>query len=157
MLIQRHFIGPGVVTSGSHKYYIHMNFLCTYYLFIWNMHAFKTGCSYRLPEDLYHDDVIKWKPFSALMALCKGNPLVESPHKGQWCKYLIYSLICAWTNGWANNQDASDLRRHHAHYDVTVMCVPYVTHELHMVILLLTLSIYRSGLLIKVSHAATLL
>ena len=29
----------------------------------------------------------------------------------------MFSLICAWTNGW----DAADLRRHRAHYDVTVM------------------------------------
>ena len=31
------------------------------------------------------------------------------------------SLIRAWTNGWVNNRDAVDLRRHRAHYDVTVM------------------------------------
>ena len=31
------------------------------------------------------------------------------------------SLIYAWTNGCANNGDASDLRRHRAHYDVIVM------------------------------------
>ena len=30
-------------------------------------------------------------------------------------------LICAWTNGWAINRDACDLRRHHVHCDVTVM------------------------------------
>ena len=46
---------------------------------------------------------------------------VNSPHKGQWRGALVFSLICAWTNGWANNRDAGDLRRHHAHYDVTVM------------------------------------
>ena len=33
----------------------------------------------------------------------------------------MYSFICALTNHWANNRDASDLRHHHAHYDVTVM------------------------------------
>ena len=33
----------------------------------------------------------------------------------------MFSLICAWTNDWANNRDAGDLRRHRAHYDVTVM------------------------------------
>ena len=32
---------------------------------------------------------------------------------------IWYSLI--WTNGWANNRDAGDLRRHSAYYDVTVM------------------------------------
>ena len=31
------------------------------------------------------------------------------------------SLICAWTNDWANNRDAGDLRRHRAHYDVIVL------------------------------------
>ena len=33
----------------------------------------------------------------------------------------MFSLICAWTNGWASNRDAGDLRRHRAHYDVNVM------------------------------------
>ena len=34
---------------------------------------------------------------------------------------LMFSLIFAWTNGWANHREAGDFRRHHAHYDVTVM------------------------------------
>ena len=46
---------------------------------------------------------------------------VNSPHKGQWRGALMFSLICAWINGWVNNPEASDLRRHHAHYDVIVM------------------------------------
>ena len=41
--------------------------------------------------------------------------------KGQWCGALMFSLTCVWTNGWANNWDASDLRRHYIHYDVIVM------------------------------------
>ena len=45
---------------------------------------------------------------------------VDSPRKGQWRGSLIFSLICAWTNGWANNHDACVLRRYRAHYDVTV-------------------------------------
>ena len=47
---------------------------------------------------------------------------VDFPHKGQWRGALMFSLICAWTNSWTNNQDAGDLRRHRAHYDVIVMC-----------------------------------
>ena len=47
-------------------------------------------------------------------------PLADSPGKGQWREALIISLNC-WTKGWANNRDAGDLRRHRAHYDVTVM------------------------------------
>ena len=38
----------------------------------------------------------------------------------------MFSLICAWTNGRVNNRDAGDLRRHRAHYDVTVMTFPLV-------------------------------
>ena len=33
----------------------------------------------------------------------------------------MYSLICAWANGWANNRDVVKPRCHCAHYDVTVM------------------------------------
>ena len=61
--------------------------------------------------------------FFALLALCAGNSpvTVNSPHKGQWRGTLMYSLICAWTNGWINNRDAGDLRRYRAHCDVTIM------------------------------------
>ena len=40
------------------------------------------------------------------------------PRKGQWCGALMFSLICAWINGWVNNREDGDLRRHHGHYDV---------------------------------------
>ena len=43
------------------------------------------------------------------------------PHKDQWRRVLMFSLIYAWTNSWANNRDAGDLKRHRDHYDVTVM------------------------------------
>ena len=49
---------------------------------------------------------------------------VNSPHKGQWRGNLMFSLICAWINGWVNNREAGDscsLWRHRARYDVTVM------------------------------------
>ena len=32
----------------------------------------------------------------------------------------MLSLICAWINGWVNNGEAGDLKRHRAHYDVTL-------------------------------------
>ena len=38
--------------------------------------------------------------------------LVNSPHKGQWRRALMFSLICAWINGWVNNREAGDLRSH---------------------------------------------
>ena len=55
--------------------------------------------------------------FPALLALCAGNLPVNSP---QWRGALIF-FICAWTNVWVNNRDTDDLRRHRAHYDVTVI------------------------------------
>ena len=46
---------------------------------------------------------------------------VNSTHKGQWRSSLMFSLICVWINDWVNSREAGDLRRHRAHYDVTVM------------------------------------
>ena len=70
-----------------------------------------------------HDDVIKWKQFPRSWPFVRGIHLspVNSPHKGQWCGALVFSLICAWTSNWANNGDAGDLRRYCTHYDVIVM------------------------------------
>ena len=61
--------------------------------------------------------------FSASLAICAGNSTVpvNSPHKGQWRRNLMFSLIRVWINGWINNHEAGDLRRYRAHYDVTVM------------------------------------
>ena len=49
------------------------------------------------------------------------GPPVNSPHKGHWRGALMFSLICTRINGWVNNREAGDMRRHRAHYDVTVM------------------------------------
>ena len=71
----------------------------------------------------YHDDVIKWKYFPRYWPFARGihRSTVNSLHKGQWRGALIFSLICVWINDWVNNGEAGDLRRHRAHYDVTVM------------------------------------
>ena len=62
--------------------------------------------------------------FSALLTLCAGNsPVTSEFPKGWWCGALMFSLICAWINGWVNNCAAGDLRRHRAHYDGSVMAV----------------------------------
>ena len=70
-----------------------------------------------------HDDIIKWKRFPRYWPFVQGiyRWPVNSPHKGQWRGALMFSLICAWINGWLNNREAGDLKRHHAHCDVTVM------------------------------------
>ena len=70
-----------------------------------------------------HNDVTKWKHFPRYWPFMKGiqRSSVDSPKKGQWRGALIFSLICAWTNGWANNWCVGDLRCHRAYYSVTVM------------------------------------
>ena len=70
-----------------------------------------------------HDDVIEWKHFPRYWPFVRGihRSSVNSPHKGHWHGAFMLSMICLWTNSWVNNCDAGDLRRHRAHYDVTVM------------------------------------
>ena len=43
-----------------------------------------------------HDDVIKWKHFPRYWPFVRGihRPPVNSPHKGQWRRALMFSLIC---------------------------------------------------------------
>ena len=56
------------------------------------------------------EDIIKWKHFPRPWPFVRGiqrSPL-NSPHKGQWRRALMFSLICAWTNGWVSNRDTGD-------------------------------------------------
>ena len=67
-----------------------------------------------------HDDVIKWKHFPCYWPFVRGihrSPVSPLPKASD----AVFSLICAWTEGWVNNRDAGDLRRHCAHHDITVM------------------------------------
>ena len=50
---------------------------------------------------------------------------IGNRRNSQWRGALVFSLICAWTNGWATRQDDGDLRRHRAQYYVTVMFQVY--------------------------------
>ena len=54
--------------------------------------------------------------FSVLLVLCEGNPPVTggSPHKGPVTQTLVFSSMCAWTNGLTNSGVAVDSRRHEA-------------------------------------------
>ena len=62
-----------------------------------------------------------------MMTSSNGNIFrVTGPFCGEftghrWIPRTMFSLISAWINGWVNNREASDLRRHRAHYNVTVM------------------------------------
>ena len=69
-----------------------------------------------------NDDVIKWKhfpPYWPFVRRIHRSP-VNSLHKGQWCRALMFSLICFWINDWVNNGEAGNLRRYRIHYEVIV-------------------------------------
>ena len=70
-----------------------------------------------------HVDVIKWKHFPRYWPYVPGihRSPVNCPHTGQWRGVLIFSLIWARINGWVNNRNAGELRRHRAQHDVIVM------------------------------------
>ena len=75
------------------------------------------------------DDVIKWKHFHVTGPLWDGEstghwwiPFTKASDVGLWCSLW-------WTNGWANNRDAGDLRRHRTHYVVTVMICWFQRHS----------------------------
>ena len=76
---------------------------------------------------LSHDDFIKWKHFPRYWPFVWGIHRwpVNSQHKGQWRRALMFSLICAWINHWVNNFEAGDLRHYHTPYDVIVMLLEH--------------------------------
>ena len=93
------------------------------------LHA-KCSCSWLLPAAWIYiddctrqDDIIKWEHFPRYWPFARGihRSPVNSPHNGQWRGALMFPLDCAWINARVNNRGAGDLRRHRAHYDVTVM------------------------------------
>ena len=75
-----------------------------------------------------HDYIVKLKHFPRCWPFVRGihRSPVNSMHRGQWRGALMFSLIRTWVNGWANNREASDLRRHRAHYDI-IMGMPLVS------------------------------
>ena len=72
--------------------------------------------------------------FSKLLANVREihRSLVNSPHKGQWRGALMFSLICTWRNGCAINRDASDLKHHRAHYNVTIMFIRVYNQDVRL-------------------------
>ena len=106
--------------SGYSTNYL-VNFLHVYrYLTLCNCCI---SCFYQAGIGYVHDDVIKLKHFPRYWPFVRGIHRwpVNSPHKCQWRGALMFSLICAWIKVWVNNRGTGDLRRHRAHYDVTVM------------------------------------
>ena len=105
---------------------------------ICSTNSLRPGDPYASVNWVVYDSGIAWwrhrmETFSALLALCAGNsPVpVNSPHKGQWRRALMFSLICARINYWVINREAGDLRRHRGHYDANVMCCSVSSYYLN--------------------------
>ena len=70
-----------------------------------------------------HDDVIKWKHFSRYWPLCgdctghRWIPLTKATD----AELLCFLWSAPWINGWVNNREAGESRRHRAHHDVILM------------------------------------
>ena len=77
-----------------------------------------------------HDDVIKWKHRPRYWPFVWGihQSPVNSPHKDQWRRALMLSLICVWINSSVNNRQGGDLRCYRTHYDITVTVSISVWH-----------------------------
>ena len=70
-----------------------------------------------------HDDVIKWKHFPRYWPFVRGIHLsaVNSHTKASDAEHRCFLWSAPWLNGWVNNREAGDLRRHRGHYDVIVI------------------------------------
>ena len=64
--------------------------------------------------------------FSRYWPFVRGIQLVTGGFRSQRLVMWSFDVFFdCWTDGWANNQDADDLKHHHAPYDVTVMCMKH--------------------------------
>ena len=69
----------------------------------------------------HHDDVIKWKNFPPYWPFVREiyrSQEIPRTRTGDAERFYL-------TFVWANNRDVGDLRRHRAHYDVTVMITSF--------------------------------
>ena len=99
-----------------------VNNICIYLVFDLITHAFQNcGAEWMFPLIRMTSSNVT---FSALLDFCARNSPVTGEFPAQrpvWRGALMFSLICAWINGWVNNGETGDLRNNRAHYDVTVL------------------------------------
>ena len=70
----------------------------------WNMLNMRHINQIQKDRIIQHDNAIKWKHFPRYWPFVQGihRSPANSPHKDQWRKALMFSLICAWINDWVN-------------------------------------------------------
>ena len=87
---------------------------------------------------VFHDDVIKWKHFPRYWPFVRGIHRwpVNSPHKGQWRRALMFSFICALNKrmskqllGWWFETPSRSLWRH---CNVVVVCLEQAADRIVM-------------------------
>ena len=132
-----HWTSPVTLSCGSNSCPRYCHAICIL-VALWYVDVVSwSWVVYHMPGDLFgrnfecrvnylpslpdHDDVIKWRHFPRYWPFVRGihRSPVNSPQKGQWRGALMFFFICVWINGWVNNHEAGDLRRHRAHYDVS--------------------------------------
>ena len=69
--------------------------------------------------------------FYALLVICAGNSAVTGEFPTQRPVTRSFDVFFD-LNGWINNREAGDLRRHRAHYDVTVMIMKGMVNYIHI-------------------------
>ena len=92
--------------AHPHMVWLLNKFLC-YFLHYWKLH----GLLFKHAVNSYMMTSSNGDIFHVTGPLC-GNPTVtsDSPYKDQSQGALMFSLICTWTNGWANNWDANECK-----------------------------------------------
>ena len=63
----------------------------------------------------------QWKHFPRYWPFVVNIPLTKPSDTELWCFLWSAPVEYGWGDGWVNNREAGDLRRHRAHYDVIVM------------------------------------
>ena len=84
---------------------------------------------------------------SALLPLCKGNPSLDSPHKGPVMCSFDFSFLVAWRSCWTNSGVVGDLRHS---CDVTTKVKEYCLN--HKNIFVVTHAQYRILFLCEIQN-----
>ena len=122
-------------------------YVCCYYIGFINLSCWINAKLYS-PNSTYIEDhqpnawlysCLWWRheitTFSPLLVPCEGNPPVI-PSQRPVTRVLMFPLIHAWTNSWANISDACGLRCHLAHYDDTAMQFLFTSYAVNQLITL---------------------
>ena len=92
--------------------------VCTYYKYIW---LFSTLNNTIQQRGWWNSHVTIDFSYTLPYEICTSFALSWWRHQMEAFSALMFSLMCTWTNAWANNRDVGDLRLHYAHYNVTAM------------------------------------